>query len=160
LGCGGDDQVVSAAGVSGPVDVGQQGGVVYRYGWGVIDHRGDRQQVIEERPLSGSPRGIIVEFDAGVVLGQRHCWEGDVVFGGERGDIKAVAHAGNQDAGVEDHSCHGSRSRSMVASPASATWAAKASSMSSRPRQRSSISLTACPLARGAGTISATRRPP
>lgn len=46
------------------MDVGQQGGVVCRYGRGVIDHRGDRQQVIEECPLGGLPRGVIVEFDA------------------------------------------------------------------------------------------------
>jgi hypothetical protein len=103
------------------VDVGQQGGVVYRDGWGVIDHGGDRQQVIEECLLGGLPRGVIVEFHASEVLGQRYHGECDVVFGSERGDIKATAYGSDQDPGIRDHSRHGSRSSSTVASPAAAT---------------------------------------
>jgi hypothetical protein len=86
--------------MSCPVDVGQQGGVVYRDGWGVIDHGSDCQQVIEERLLGGLPRGVMIEFDASEVLGQHHCGERDVVFGGERGGIEAAAHAGDQDASI------------------------------------------------------------
>ncbi len=80
----------------------------------------DREHLVQELPLRGLAARIAVEQDTDEVLGDHHGGQCDIIVLSQGVVAKNPARAGDEHAGVEDQSSHGSVSSCASAAASAA----------------------------------------
>src|SRR5882757_7323286 len=143
---------------AGAGGVGQKPSVVLGDAAVVVDHGNYGQDLVEERPLRGLAAHIGSQVHTSEEFRDANRWNRDVRIVRQAG---LATDSGDQHAGIEDYSLHGSASSSADAAVlAVVTFSLKPSSNASAPRHRAMTSFKAVPLAADAGVMAAIRRPP